>query len=214
MSKQSKQPDWILSEEWGISRDPYNWTLVYRPHDAKSDRWHAKGHWGKVEQLIEGWYRHMSMNAEAEPELMDHITKCSRDVSEAAERLALQMAEDERLKNRENDLLFIIEAKKAVIEDGRRLTRELDKACFGEDAAEQAALADLVKVIPEEMKKLKQIRELIEKYGEIDGAHHKQWVLTEIIKLLVPDFDAWNVEMQAGEDGPETYSPWDEGIAP
>ena len=162
--KKAKQPDWLLTEEWGISRDTYNWTLVYRPHDAKSDKWHAKGYFGSIEQLVAALHYHLGRTIEAEPELMDHITKCSRDVSEAATRLAERIEPNRKI----DDLRFIIEAKKTVIEDGRRLTRELDKACFGKDAAEQASLADLVKVIPEEMNRLRdEVRQLKEANNEV-----------------------------------------------
>ena len=53
----------------------------------------------------------------------------------------------------------------------------------------------------------------IEQYGGIDGAHHKQWLLNELIKILVDDYDGWVVDYEDGEDGPNTYQ-WDIGIAP
>ena len=78
----------------------------------------------------------------------------------------------------------------------------------------------------------------IGQYGGIDGAHHKQWLIDLIARILngahikivqarweggeteyrldVVASDAyitWVKEMKAGEDGPETYE-WDEGIAP
>jgi hypothetical protein len=56
--------------------------------------------------------------------------------------------------------------------------------------------------------------ELIEQYGYIDGGHHKQWLLDEILRALLGDeYDKWIEEYQKGEDGPHTYS-WDTGIAP
>lgn len=39
------------------------------------------------------------------------------------------------------------------------------------------------------------------RYGGIDGAHHKSWVIDQMVRAL------------AGEDGESTYS-WDVGIAP
>lgn len=62
--------------------------------------------------------------------------------------------------------------------------------------------------------KLQKVQELIEAYGGIDGGHHKQWLLTEIVKIIVPDFEQWKTDMMNGEDGPHTYYEWDEGIAP
>ncbi len=55
---------------------------------------------------------------------------------------------------------------------------------------------------------------LICNYGGIDGAHHKQWVLDQVVRALTGDgYAAWVAEAKDGEDGPDTYD-WDEGIAP
>lgn len=55
---------------------------------------------------------------------------------------------------------------------------------------------------------------LIFKYGGIDGAHHKQWVLDQVVRALTGEcYDTWVAEAKDGEDGPNTYD-WDEGIAP
>ena len=55
---------------------------------------------------------------------------------------------------------------------------------------------------------------LIFKYGGIEGGHHKQWVLDQVVRALTGDvYAAWVAEAKAGEDGPDTYN-WDEGIAP
>ena len=59
-----------------------------------------------------------------------------------------------------------------------------------------------------------QVLDLIIQYGGIDGAHHKQWLLDQIVRTLTGDaYENWVKEYQDGEDGPETYL-WDEGIAP
>lgn len=76
-------------------------------------------------------------------------------------------------------------------------------------------------------------------YGSIDGAHHKDWVLDQVARILhgapvqvsvakwengtenlryrvgepTAEYTAWVVELKAGEDGPDTYG-YDEGIAP
>lgn len=79
----------------------------------------------------------------------------------------------------------------------------------------------------------------VEKYGGIDGDHHKAWVLDQVSRILkgtpvlatearwegglceiryhtgAPSktYLSWVRSMCAGEDGPETYA-YDEGIAP
>ena len=56
--------------------------------------------------------------------------------------------------------------------------------------------------------------EIISKYGGIDGGHHKQWVLDQVMRILLHDcYDEWLATYCKGEDGPDTYS-WDTGIAP
>lgn len=56
----------------------------------------------------------------------------------------------------------------------------------------------------------------IERYGGIDGEHHKQWLLDQTLRtLLGGDYDAWFAAYNAyvDEDG-NTYSNWDIGIPP
>lgn len=51
-------------------------------------------------------------------------------------------------------------------------------------------------------------------WGGIDGEHHKQWVIDQMVRALMGDgYERWVKDVCAGEDGPDTYS-WDEGIAP
>ena len=56
--------------------------------------------------------------------------------------------------------------------------------------------------------------DLISEWGGIDGGHHKQWLLDQIMRKVLEDmYPKWVAEWEDGEDGPETYE-WDEGIAP
>jgi len=50
--------------------------------------------------------------------------------------------------------------------------------------------------------------------GQVDGSHHKAWVIDQMVRILTgSDYDNWVAEACAGEDGPNTYF-WDEGIPP
>ena len=62
-------------------------------------------------------------------------------------------------------------------------------------------------------KKEFEVLDFIAEWGGIDGGHHKQWVLDQLVRILADDYDKWINEWQDGEDGPLTYL-WDEGIAP
>ena len=56
--------------------------------------------------------------------------------------------------------------------------------------------------------------ELALQYGQIDGAHHKAWVIDQMVRALVGDrYEQIVAHACEGEDGPNTYS-WDEGVAP
>jgi hypothetical protein len=56
--------------------------------------------------------------------------------------------------------------------------------------------------------------EIARHHGGIDGAHHKAWVIDQIVRALTgKNYDTWIAEHCDGEDGPDTYS-WDEGTAP
>ena len=59
-------------------------------------------------------------------------------------------------------------------------------------------------------------KQVIHQYGSIDGAHHKQWVLDQVIRILCgsdDEYEKWVFQHNYGEDGPDSYR-WDEGIAP
>jgi hypothetical protein len=51
-------------------------------------------------------------------------------------------------------------------------------------------------------------------FGSIDGAHHKMWVIDQMVRELAgPEYENWVRTVKDGVDGPDTYS-WDEGIPP
>jgi hypothetical protein len=51
-------------------------------------------------------------------------------------------------------------------------------------------------------------------WGGIDGAHHKQWLIDQMVRVLAEeDYDGWLADFMRGDDGPATYE-WDTGIAP
>ena len=59
------------------------------------------------------------------------------------------------------------------------------------------------------------VRKILD-YGVYDGGHHKQWVLDQVLRILLGDeytpfMKAYNEEL--GPEG-EAFDPWDTGIAP
>lgn len=62
--------------------------------------------------------------------------------------------------------------------------------------------------------RIKQAVEMATRYGGIDGAHHKAWVIDQMVRILTGDeYERVIAEACTGDDGPETYA-WDEGAAP
>ena len=50
--------------------------------------------------------------------------------------------------------------------------------------------------------------------GQIDGDHHKAWVIDQVVRTLLGDeYDDGIKDYCHGEHGPKTYL-WDIGIAP
>jgi hypothetical protein len=65
-----------------------------------------------------------------------------------------------------------------------------------------------------EAEKIEAALDVAVQYGGIDGAHHKNWVIDQMVRALTGDgYAQFVANAKAGEDGPDTYE-WDEGIAP
>ncbi len=55
---------------------------------------------------------------------------------------------------------------------------------------------------------------IIFQYGQIDGDHHKLWVIDQIVKCLTGEnYHKWIYDYEHDEETGETYT-WDKGIAP
>ena len=106
-------------------------------------------------------------------------------------------------------------AQEQELKDIRKIMFELckDDYCTGGDGYFPDMIKNKIEKLQSKEEKINKAIELIESYGWIDGAHHKQWVLDNIIRALVDDYDKWLEAYQLGEDGANTYG-WDEGIAP
>jgi len=92
--------------------------------------------------------------------------------------------------------------------------------------------------IDEPTKRIEEALDMARQYGGTDGAHHKAWVIDQMVRALTgcpmvektakdpagktytyedrgesQEYRDWVTGTKDGEDGPETYY-WDEGIAP
>lgn len=80
------------------------------------------------------------------------------------------------------------------------------------EGAQLAAIAGRIVEAVNAQPRIVQALSLAKQFGQIDGAHHKAWVIDQIVQILTrPDYEQFLREYRC-EDG-ETYT-WDQGIAP
>ena len=79
MSK-SATPTWLLSPDWGVGTDPFNW-ILYRKGGT---RWNAVGFYPSPESLLKSLYNKLIRMEPADPDLVRHIEAISRRVEAAA----------------------------------------------------------------------------------------------------------------------------------
>lgn len=96
----------------------------------------------------------------------------------------------------------------------KELEKELEKANKQLDldyVDDNYITKEKVKELEEESKK---VLDLIFEYGQIDGGHHKMWVIDQIVRILTKDkYNEWIKNYVYDEETGDTYS-WDKGIAP
>lgn len=71
--------------------------------------------------------------------------------------------------------------------------------------------AERLKVTREAMHKS---LDILGRYGQTDGDHHKAWVIDQTVRALTGDgYENFVRRQKQGDEGPETYD-WDIGVAP
>lgn len=62
--------------------------------------------------------------------------------------------------------------------------------------------------------KIKEALNIAWSYGQIDGAHHKMWVIDQMVRVLCGnDYEKW-IKAYETPFGGNDYYKWDAGIAP
>lgn len=76
------------------------------------------------------------------------------------------------------------------------------------------AVETVLNMLKEKDADIKKVLELIFQYGQIDGDHHKTWVIDQIVRILTGDkYKEWVKEYTYDEETGECYG-WNKGIAP
>ena len=104
--------------------------------------------------------------------------------------------------------------------EAKRLFEAIMKIADERDELEykyNRAIEDLIKLEKErqaDKEKINNVLGLIFQYGQIDGEHHKTWVIDQIVRILTEnDYDKWVQHYEYDEETGEDYT-WDTGIAP
>jgi hypothetical protein len=80
-------PKWILSADWGIDTDSFNW-ILYR---KRGERWTANGFYPSVESLLQSLYKQLTRTEPANPDLIKHVEGVSERVAACAAALFTQL---------------------------------------------------------------------------------------------------------------------------
>jgi hypothetical protein len=76
-------------------------------------------------------------------------------------------------------------------------------------------LKEAIKVLKEEKDKTDKVLEIAFQYGQIDGDHHKTWVIDQMVRTLTGDkYDEFVKKYEIDEETGEKEWTWENGIAP
>lgn len=95
---------------------------------------------------------------------------------------------------------------------------KLSCTCLRKMAEPKLEKQEQKRIPTEDEEKVRKCLQFIEAYGGIDGAHHKQWVIDQIVRTLLGTpkaYKEWVEEMKCWNDEEQAYEyDWDEGTAP
>ena len=89
MSK-STEPEWVIDEHWGVSTDPYNWTLMKRTTGRKTGElagWKAVAYYNTPAALFRG-LAERSMREPSDKSIADHAIAAYKRVEQQAARFS------------------------------------------------------------------------------------------------------------------------------
>ncbi len=80
-------PTWLLSGDWGVGTDPYNWILYKRGGNS----WRPRGYYPSPELLLQSLHRVLTRQEVPDPDLVEHVNGICERVEAAAARLYKQL---------------------------------------------------------------------------------------------------------------------------
>ena len=92
-----KNPECVLSQHWGISRDPLNWILLHK----SGNRWRNPTYYSTPQLLLQSLHNKVLLTGPVDPDLIQHIESClqvAEACSEAfAKHIHTQMGASEKM---------------------------------------------------------------------------------------------------------------------
>lgn len=116
------------------------------------------------------------------------------------------------------DLSIYVNALEHILAEREQMLKERDVANDSVIAHKFAVMQQQLEQKDKRIEELEEEREsvldLIFEYGQIDGEHHKIWVIDQIVRILTKDkYNEWIKNYVYDEETGDIYS-WDKGIAP
>ena len=92
MSK-STEPEWVIDDHWGVSTDPYNWTLMKRSVSKKTGEltgWKAVAYFGTPALLFLGLADRV-MRESSDKSIADHAIATYERIEQQAARFSAEL---------------------------------------------------------------------------------------------------------------------------
>ena len=83
-----KEPQWILSDNWAVGTEPYNW-ILYR---LSGTRWRPIGFYPSPEMMLKSFHRKLARTEPHQPTLERHVEHCLGLAQAAADRFLSNLA--------------------------------------------------------------------------------------------------------------------------
>ena len=87
--------------------------------------------------------------------------------------------------------------------------------CGNKKSKHFKAVVTVLNMLKEKDKQIEKVLEIAFQYGQIDGDHHKTWVIDQIVRILTGEkYNEFVKEYETDEETGEKEWTWENGIAP
>ena len=106
------------------------------------------------------------------------------------------------------------EEKEAIDRLNRIITTKFNND-YSIDNLHKEAIETVLNMLKEKDKQIEKVLEIAFQYGQIDGDHHKTWVIDQIVRILTGEkYNEFVKGYETDEETGEKEWTWENGIAP